>query len=151
MTKVQKGFEQFRSGNSAVAIGYFEAVLESERTNDQAWFGLGIARLELGENAAAAEAFTACIELANPTRNVAAAYALRSLARAKLTDRKGAKQDYSRATIRDPMISEFFRYQSRRGATQAFVWMAAYPEHALAIIRSLARASDVEVNKDLAP
>jgi tetratricopeptide (TPR) repeat protein len=146
--KVQKGFEQFRLGNSVIAVSYFEAALARDRTNDQAWFGLGIAKLDLGENAAAAEAFTACVELANPTRNVAAAYALRSLARSKLKDNEGAILDYSKATIRDPMISEFFRYQSRGGATQAFVWMAAYPNRAVTIIRSLAEALKVEMHED---
>jgi len=136
---LQKGFDLLDREDLAAAVDHFEAALQRGRSDDRAWFGLGVAKYQLGRNVEAAEAFSWCIAIGNAGRGIAAAFALRGMARIRLGEREAGMADIQNAIARDPMMGDYFRYELRTGATIPLVLMAAHHERATLIFEPLER------------
>jgi Flp pilus assembly protein TadD len=137
---VQQGNDLLGIGNLAAANACFDAALQLDPTNAEAHFGRGLASYQLGDNATAVAAFTACIQLQPDIPGVAAAYAMRCMARSNLNDRRGAMSDYREAVSRDSRMHEYFQSQTCVGTAQVFVLAQAYPAQFAMLVELLTRA-----------
>jgi tetratricopeptide (TPR) repeat protein len=135
---VQRGFDKLDCEDLAAAISHFEAALHRDRAEDRAWFGLGLAKYQVGKNVEAADAFSWCIAIGKAGRGMAAAFAMRGMTRLRLGDCEGGMADIQNAVARDPMIGDYFRYELRTGSTIPLVLLAAHNERATLIVERLA-------------
>lgn len=136
---IAQGNELIGSGNAHGASSCFDAALRLDPRNPDAHFGRGFASYQMRDYAGATAALTTCIQLEPEAPGVAAAYAIRCMARANLNDRRGAMDDYAQAVSRNPDLIEFFQSQTCVGTAQVVVLATAYPAQFAMIVEMLTR------------
>jgi tetratricopeptide (TPR) repeat protein len=107
---------------------------------EDAHFGSGFAYYQLRDNATAEAALSWAIQLGADISHRATAHFLRCLARANLSNRQGALQDYQAAASLDERMLDLIQSQTCVGTSQLMVLAMMYPSEFVRIVERLTRA-----------
>jgi Flp pilus assembly protein TadD len=137
---VQQGNERLGAGDHFAAVACFDMALRLDPRNAEAYFGRGMAAYQLGDYVTAVTALTTCLQLQPTAPGVAAAYALRCMARANIGDRIEAMADEQEVMARDPNLMRYFESQLCVGTAQVAVLAETAPAQLTMIVDLLTRA-----------
>jgi tetratricopeptide (TPR) repeat protein len=135
-----RGNEQFANNDYSNAAISFETALKLDRFLCEAHWGYGLAHYQLGNNAKVESALSKLIQLCPEWSNIAAAYAIRCMARSNLGNRKGAMSDYQQAVSRNKDMASLIQSQTCVATTQTSVLASVYPAQFAMIVAQLTRA-----------
>jgi len=134
------GNEKFEQGDYFNAIEMYDSALKLDPFLCDAHFSRGLSYYQLGKSDMAEVSLSKVIQLCPEWSNLAAAYAIRCMARANLGNRKGAMLDYQNAVSRNKDMANLIQSQTCVATSQTSVLASIYPARFAMIVERLTRA-----------